>query len=132
MSSLTFLILSRTIPAVATVFAIESKNNGNGIIHIAVPDDLKGVSLNDGNWRQALEQEIPLAITPADFAKKASLTITADQGRDILSQMGISLPTRVRNSDHSTQILKDLPEMTQEQIDTFIQKALEISQKSQQ
>ena len=117
-------------PAVATVFAIESKNNGNGIIHIALPDDLKGVSLNDGNVRQALEKEIPLEITPANFAKKASLTITADQGRDILSQMGINLPTRIRDSNQSTQILEGLPEMTQSQIDLFIQKALEITQKS--
>ena len=122
-----------TNPAIATLFAIEGKNHGgNNVVYVALPDNLKGVNMHiEGNVRVDIEKEVGLAITPTEFAKRVELKITADEAKGILSEMNIHLPARV-GIGSSTQMLKngEIPDMTQEQIDLFIQKAIEIANKS--
>lgn len=113
-------------PAVATVFAIESRNFGNGVLHIAKTETLQsqGIKIIEGNVLEQIEKEIPLTIQPIDFPSKSFITITAERARQILKEMGIDLPSYItKDGGQMDQILKELPEMTKEQIEIFITKA---------
>lgn len=45
-------------PGVATLFATQAEQHGSGVLHIATPEDLSGISTGGKNWRSGLEKEI--------------------------------------------------------------------------
>jgi RHS repeat-associated protein len=112
-------------PAIATVFATLAKNYGKGELQIALTENLQGVGY-DGNVMASVEREIALNMKPAEFATKISLKISADQARQILSEMGIKIPTKINSLGEVTEIIKTTPKMTQGQIDEFYKKATSI------
>jgi RHS repeat-associated protein len=116
-----------TDPVVATIFALESKNYGTGVLKVALPEDLEGVILGPGNTRAALESEVGVQLTPTEFSERASITITADQARGILGNMGIKLPSTVNGIEQSTSLLKSTPRLTETQIRTFTKAAQKVA-----
>ncbi len=120
----TYMTPTSPDPAVATIFAIESKNYGEGVLHIALPSKFQGAEYTV-NVLATLEREVVVGVTPVVFAKKASITITAEQSRGILAKMGINIPARVSLSDISS-VIKNTPKMTQKQSDQFYGEAAKI------
>lgn len=108
-------------PAVATIFAINAKNHGKGILQIALPENLQGVNYT-GNVLQSMEIEIGVGLAPVEFSKKVSVTITAEQAQGILKDMGIEIPSNIRLGEVS-KIIENTPRMTQSQINEFYIKA---------
>jgi RHS repeat-associated protein len=113
-------------PGVGTIFSVNSKNYGNGILQIALPEELKGLEAT-ANVLKASEKEIAIGIIPTEFSKKVSLTITSDQARGILKNMGINIPARIAESEISN-IISNTPKLTEKQIETFFKEAIKISQ----
>jgi len=74
-----------TDPGIATLFAIESGNYGAGVVHIATPQALRGVTIGPGNVLAAIEREVGVELTPAQFAAR-SHTITAAESRALLEK----------------------------------------------
>jgi hypothetical protein len=75
-------------PLVATLFATRAETEfGNGVVHIATGADLRGATVGVGNVLHELEAEIALNMQPTEFAKRASLTISAQRARTILREM---------------------------------------------
>jgi filamentous hemagglutinin len=117
-----------TDPAVATVFGTAAQQYGNGVVHIAMPGDIAAVDIIEGNVLSGAEAEVGVNMPPTQFADQASVTITADQARSILSEIGINVPPNItmRGTD-LTRYLESLPRLTPEQIQTFVQKATQLS-----
>ncbi len=113
-------------PAIATVFATESSNFGSGVLYIVKLETLEaqGIKTTVGNVLEKIEVEVPLLMQPAEFPAKSFIKISADRARQILREMGIDIPTIIRkDGGQMDQILKALPPMTEQQIETFIFKA---------
>lgn len=111
-----------TDPAVATVFATQSEQYGNGVVHIASPDDVAGVDRLPPSLG-ALESEVPLDIPPSEFASRASHTISVGEARAILDDMGVSVPRQVTDNVQLDAWLHQRTPMTQSQIDEFVRRA---------
>jgi len=112
-----------TDPVVATIFAIEAENYGRGVVHIASRSDLAGVEILKGNVLAHLEREVGIGILPAEFARRASITITASQARNILSGMGIHIQLSIRGPAAVDAVLRATPRLTSEQIQQFLNAA---------
>jgi hypothetical protein len=80
------------------------------------------VSLGPGNVLAGLESEVGVLMPPAEFAAKASITISAAQARGILSQLGIQVPSIIRDIPALDYELKIAPRLTPEQIQEFLLK----------
>lgn len=117
-----------TNPAVSTVFGSSSSTYGNGVVHVALPGEIRAVDILPGNVLARSEAEVGVNMTPTQFANTASVKITVDQARGILQDMGINIPANItlKGAD-LTRYLESLPTMTSAQIDTFVQKAVQIS-----
>jgi RHS repeat-associated protein len=111
-----------TDPAVATVFATQSEQYGNGVVHIARPEDVAGVTRYPPSLG-ALESEVPLDMPPSEFASRASHTIPVSQARQILDDMGISVPQQVTSNQSLDAWLHQRTPMTDAQIGEFIRRA---------
>ena len=117
-----------TDPAVATVFATGNATTyGKGVVHIATAGDLAGVDiLTGGNVSAgslpAIEAEVAVGVPPLQFASQSSVTITAAQGRTILADMGINVPSTV-NLGNTTSTLLDIPKLTTAQVQQFVNAA---------
>jgi hypothetical protein len=111
-------------PLIATVFAIESKNYGKGVLYLAKTETLEaqGIKVLEGNVLKQLETEIPLDILPKDFPSKAFKVIDAERARQILKEMGYDIPYQIQKADLN-RILEDLPRMSPHEIEIFIIKA---------
>ncbi len=116
-----------TDPVVATVFATEGQNFGRGVVQIATPANLEGVSLIEGNVLAALEREIGVELLPLQFAQRAGTSITAAESRGILSGMGHSVPSQIRGPASVSQALQNTSRLTQEEINMFVSEALRIA-----
>jgi RHS repeat-associated protein len=113
-----------TSPAVGTAFATQNETMyGQGVLYIASSEDLEGVEITEGNVLAGLEDEVGIWITPTEFAERASISIGASDARAILSDMGISVPATM-NLSNLNSVLSELPSMSIEQIDQFVQAAL--------
>jgi|GEM_PF-1930800 len=107
-------------PISATLFATEAEQHGSGVLHIATPPDLGHAAITGKNVLGDTEHEIGIGITPADFARQASLTVTAAQARAILRDMGIDMPSRIYSTRDLGQHLREMPEMSADQIEEFV------------
>lgn len=116
-----------TDPLVATIFATESQNYGQGIVLIATEADLTGVKITEGNVLASLEAEVGVQIVPLDFAARASITITAQDARHLVTQMGFTIPSIITDYDSLSIALRNTPRLNPKQIQRFVQKALELS-----
>lgn len=118
-----------TDPVVATIFAIQSqtRHGVTGLVHVAIPNDLAGLRFVEGHpaYRE-LELELRIELLPAEFSKRASITLTAQKARAILKGMGIELPATIYSHGAITETLRDTPRLTLSQIQTFRQKALKL------
>ncbi|PSL18256.1 RHS repeat-associated protein [Chitinophaga ginsengisoli] len=118
-----------TDPAKATIFALRSKEFGNGILQIVLPKNLQNVEVGaTSNVLGELESEVVVGLKPAELTSRAEFTITADEARNILGNMGIKLPARVKLDDISN-LLRETPQMTQSQIDEFYKQAASLKVK---
>ncbi|MGF6848145.1 RHS repeat-associated protein [Chitinophaga sp. W3I9] len=118
-----------TDPAVATMFGVKAKRYGDGILQIALPKDLQNVSVGvTTNVLEGIEREIVVDLKPAEFAKRASVTITVDQARGILKNMGINIPARINEGDMNA-LLESTPKLTNEQINSFYKQAAALKPK---
>ena len=114
-----------TNPAIATQFAIDaSRYDKNAVVYIATKAKLAGVTFADPNVLSEYEFEVPFNMYPGEFAKSAGITIKAAQAKDILLSMGIKLPA-IPAGDLSD-VLPKTPQLTLEQINTFVEKALKL------
>lgn len=114
-----------TNPAIATQFAIDaSRYDKNAVVYIATKANLAGVTFADPNVLSEYEFEVPFNMYPGEFAKSAGITIKAAQAKDILFSMGIELPA-IPAGDLSD-VLPKTPQLTFEQINTFVEKALNL------
>lgn len=111
-------------PAIATIFAINSKTYGKGVIQVALPSELQGVEVT-GNVLQSLEKEVAIGLKPAEFANKATLTISADQARSILNNMGIKLPANIP-LEKISEVIKNTPRLSSSEIQQFYEQASKI------
>ena len=119
-----------TDPAVATAFAVQAKNYGEGTLQIALPVDLKGIKV-ETNVLYELEREVGVGISPMEFSKKINLQITADQARGILKEMGINVPASIPTTKNISEVLRDIPKLKQDQIDKFYSEAIKIGKNGQ-
>jgi len=114
-----------TDPAVATMFATQSENYGEGILYISNTRLLGQVGLT-ANVLKETEIEVAAKIKPADYAKYAQGYITASEARSILKSIGVEVPSRISRNTNISTLLEGRTKMTKEQIDKFTTKALEI------
>ena len=117
-------------PAVATMFATYAKKFGKGELQIAVPEELQGVKAYEPNVEALgpIEKEIPLGITPKAFAERTSLKISVDDARKILGDMGVKLPGQINTIDDLNRNLKEIPKLSQKQIDEFYNRAVKLKE----
>lgn len=115
-----------TDPAVDTLFATESENYGQGIIYIATKRDLAGVIIEEGNFLSVTEKEVGIKLLPEQYAKMASVSISAAESRSIFNEMGIHIPTGIYDKLQLSTLLEELPKLTSEQIRQFFLKVLEM------
>ena len=107
-----------TDPVVGTLFATESEKYGAGVLHVATPEDLKGVKIEPGNWLAELEKEVGVAITPSEFAARAGVTLPAKEARQILrDHFGVTMPESLPDTSALNAALKDSPRLSEEQIE---------------
>jgi len=113
-------------PAVATIFGMESSKNGKAMVYIANSDDLTGIARIEGNVLANLEREVALEILPIQFQSISSVKLTIEQSRNILSKIGVALPSKINGKAHLDQVLRDTPRLTEKQIQIYYQEALKI------
>lgn len=113
-----------TDPLVATLFAIKQRSKGrDAVVYIAQGDDVADIGIGEPNTLAELESEVALILSPLEFEQRASVSITADQARDILQGMGFTLPMRISSQGQLTEWLKETPRLNQQQIAEFVLKA---------
>ncbi|OJY99997.1 MAG: hypothetical protein BGP24_08675 [Lysobacterales bacterium 69-70] len=110
-------------PIVSTLFATESENYGRGVLHIASPDDLKGIDIDKGNVLAGKEAEVSVGISPLEFGQRASTTISAAQARASLREMGIDLPEKIYDKAGLESDIQTTPRLDAEQIHIFVERA---------
>jgi hypothetical protein len=86
-------------PGVATIFATHAQQFGDAVVQIATPGDIAGVETFPGYI--ASEAEVGVDMSPAEFASRASMEIPVGVAREILSRMGIGIPSRIGIGDLS-------------------------------
>jgi filamentous hemagglutinin len=120
-----------TDPVVASVFATKSSNYGKGVFHIATKESLQGVDIIPGNILSAAEREVGVAVTPTVFAtEKTAVTITAQEARVILKEMGVTVPEVVTEAGADlTRLIESMPKLNTEQTQQFIKRAAEVAAK---
>ena len=84
-----------TDPIVATLFAIECRSHGPGVILVA-PMRLADQHPGPPNYKSIEECAINLSISPSEFAERAVLRLEIDRSIEILARLGHSwLPPRL-------------------------------------
>ena len=112
-----------TDPLVSTLFATEAKQYGKGVVYIASTNDLKGVTISAGNVLSDLEREVGINILPKDLSDRASIEISSQDARDILKDMGYSLPNNIYDKSHLNSMLKSTPRLNADEIIVFVEKS---------
>ncbi|MFL5735526.1 MAG: RHS repeat-associated core domain-containing protein, partial [Chloroflexia bacterium] len=111
-------------PLVGTLFATSAETRyGSGILHIALPGDLEGVGVIEGNVLGTLEAEVGIELSPLEFAERASIDISASEARGILADMEISVPSRVHGPADISRLLHNTPRLATAQVIEFVRRA---------
>jgi hypothetical protein len=105
-----------TDPKVAAAFATHAEQFGQGVVQVATPGDLAGLKVELGAGYLPYEAEAYVGTTPADFAARASTTITASNARSVLGDMGIFVPGQIAAPEDLTTFLRGSPLMSSEQV----------------
>ncbi len=117
-----------TDPVVSTLFATESENFGRGVLHIASPDDLKGIDIDAGNVLAGKEAEVAVGLPPLEFAKRASTTISAAGARSILRELDIKLPERIVDKDALGREITLSPRLNPAQTAEFLKRSKDLEE----
>jgi hypothetical protein len=112
-----------TDPIVATIFATYAAQFGHAVIHVATDSELQGVQIESGNVLQALELEVALAVTPAEFARLAICTIAVTHSHIILDELGIRLPRLITDPFGVDLALRNSPRLTVDQVQYYVGRA---------
>jgi hypothetical protein len=112
-----------TDPLVATLFAIESSGHGEGVLHIALRRRFAR-RIAPGNYYKNLEREVVVALQPIQFAALADITISAQQARRHLADIGFPLPPVIAGHMNLQLKLADSPRLDEGQILQFVQLAI--------
>ncbi|MEM7370408.1 MAG: RHS repeat-associated core domain-containing protein [Bacteroidota bacterium] len=117
-----------TDPVVSTLYAIESSKHGNPVIYFARKSDIGDVETFGANLAHDLE--VGLGMLPDEFALKAR-SITLDQSKQILSDMGVKLPKAINSYSDLDNFVKDLGgKLSESQLNEFYNKALKLTEKN--
>ena len=73
-----------------------------------------------GNVRAGLEAEVAVGLTPTEFAARAGTEVSAAEARGALRQLGVQVPEAIRDVEAANAALRDLPKLTKEQIQHFL------------
>jgi len=109
---------------VATVFATEAENYGQGVVYAATTRDLAGVTVSEGNVLAHLEKEVAVELLPLEFAARASVRVTAGEARTILSNMGHQIPTVIRGPKALDDVLRSTSRLNETDVAEFFRQAL--------
>ncbi len=107
-------------PLKSVIFAEMSKSKGSPVVHVMSEVEFNKIPRVAGNIFENVEKEVILRIQPVDFAER-SLTVTLDQAKKILKEMGFEIPSGVRQ-DNIQRILEKTKDLTKGQIDEFVEK----------
>lgn len=86
--------------------------------------DLKGVTVSEGNVLGNLENEVCVEILPKEFAERSSLSVSAQDSRAILSEMGYDIPKAIYDKQQLNSILKETPRLSDNDIQVYINRIL--------
>ncbi|NJK31051.1 MAG: RHS repeat-associated core domain-containing protein [Deltaproteobacteria bacterium] len=114
-----------TNPAIATIFATQASQHGNGVLHILSPSDLTGIRTGPGNVLAHLEAEVVVHALPRQVRNRATTTITADAARRVLADMGIHVPAAISDIAALDRAVRNAPYMSNNQIRKFLRRASE-------
>jgi len=104
-----------TDPAVATLFATEASQHGQGVVLIA---PRAGLPVGEPNVLATIEREVAVELLPSEFAARATGVNVAD-ARAALTRVGINLPSKVTKGSLSSD-LTHVPKMTDSEIMQFL------------
>ena len=102
-------------PIVATLFALEAANHGQGIVLIASLRKI-GERVAPANVFTQLECELAVTISPLNFERLVSGRVSAQRSRELLCDLGTELPLIVPNKRALHASLKEQQRLTPEQI----------------
>ncbi|MEV7884238.1 DUF6531 domain-containing protein [Streptomyces sp. NPDC002817] len=108
-------------PGVATVFATQAERFGEAVVEIYPRRALQGVPVHEGYIVR--EAEWPVELSPAELSSRASVQVPSNVAREILSEMGVNVPRRVRNEDIDPLLEYDIQKLSPEQIAKFVEEA---------
>ncbi|MDT9696509.1 hypothetical protein [Streptomyces sp. P17] len=106
-------------PGVATVFATQAERFGEAVVEVYPRRALQGVPVHEGY----IVREAEWPVDPAELSSRASVQVPSAVARDILSEMGVNVPRRVRNEDIDPLLEYDIPKLSPEQIARFVEEA---------
>jgi filamentous hemagglutinin len=89
-------------PLVATLFAVECRSRGAGVVLVAKRGCFEEVPPGPFDMRfQALENQVVLATTPLEFAEMAKLSLEVDRCLEVLTELGFTgLPIKIHAISH--------------------------------
>ncbi|GAB1644449.1 Hint domain-containing protein [Krasilnikovia sp. MM14-A1259] len=119
------MLPTSTDPGVATIFALHFQTfmaGAEAVVQIALPEALEGLEKYAGYGLKSAEAEVFVEVGAEEFGSRASLTITVSTARQILKDMGIELPTRIKQADLDF-YLNEVPKLTDAQIAEFLRRA---------
>lgn len=117
-----------TDPFVATLFAIECRNYGHGVILMAARQRYEG-HITSSNWFALEEAAVNLAIRPSEFEKAVDKILEVDEAIRILGELGFEkLPTRLKDPTDLGETLAETSDdglrLSPDQISYFNRRAL--------
>jgi hypothetical protein len=68
---------------------------------------------------------VGIEIYPKDFSNKAGITISSQDSRDILNDMGYPLPNNIYDKQHLNSTLKDTQRLSESEIKVYVERAKE-------
>jgi hypothetical protein len=83
-----------TDPLVATLFAIESRNHGRGIILVGLRRSFEGL-IGKPNYFAIVECAVNVMLPPVEFAGRVVREVDIERSIEILTGMGYRLPVRI-------------------------------------
>lgn len=116
-------VSASTDPHVATIFALEARAQaGEGMLLFGSRSEIG--TFGRGNWMAAQEREVGVLMNAEQFSAKAPFSISADNARGILAEMGMpALPRSVASPSVRSTLIDAAPKMTPAQIAEFMRRA---------